>query len=95
VTGVQTCPLPIYRHDSKEGGPLRGAAFPIILPHHDPAERSARLQPESPTPHKLLTSAVQNVVSAAKLQLSGASSAIPRQTWNNPAEVKPSENQPK
>lgn len=84
-----------YRHDSKQGGPLRGAAFPIILPQHDPAERSARLQPESPTTHKLLTSAVQNVVSAAKLQLSGASSAIPRQTWNNPAEVKPSENQPK
>jgi len=72
---------------------LCGAAFPIILPQHDPAERSARLQPESPTTHKLLTSALQNVVSAAKLQLRGSNAVIPRQTWNNPEASKPAETQ--
>ena len=51
--------------------------------------------PESPTTHKLLTSAVQNVVSAAKLQLSGANAVIPRQTWNNPGDVMPAESERK
>lgn len=87
--------MPIhYRHESKAGGPLRGAAFPIILPRHDAAERHARVLPERPTTHKLLTSAMHNVVSAAKLQLRGAGSVIPRQTWNNPADIQPGENQP-
>jgi len=84
-----------YRHESKEGGPLRGAAFPIILPQHDQAERSARQMPENPTTHKLLTSAVQNVMSAAKLKLSGTNTVIPRQTWNNPTDVKSGQNESK
>ena len=84
--------MPIhFRHDSKEGGPLRGAAFPVILPRRNSAERSARVQPESPTTHKLLASALQNVVSAARLQLNGTHPAAHRQTWTTPAEVKPSE----
>jgi hypothetical protein len=81
-----------YRHESKQGGPLKGAAFPIILPQQDQAERIARLLPESPTTHKLLSSALQNVVSAAKLQLSGSNTVIPRQTWNNPTDVKSGQN---
>jgi ectoine hydroxylase-related dioxygenase (phytanoyl-CoA dioxygenase family) len=80
--------MPIhYHHDSKEGGPLRGAAFPIILPKHDASERMARQLPESPTTHKLLTSAVQNMLSAARLQLRGNSTVIPRQTWKNPTDI--------
>jgi len=36
--------MPIhYRHNSVVGGPLRGAAFPRILPFADPAERAARI----------------------------------------------------
>jgi hypothetical protein len=40
-----------FRHESTVGGPLRGAAFPLILPACDPAERAAR--PERPMPAKL------------------------------------------
>lgn len=73
-----------FRHDSQIGGPLRGGAFPIILPHHDPAERLQRAQPESPSSCKLVGSALHNAVSAARLGLGGASSSIPRQTWGDP-----------
>lgn len=62
--------MPIhYRHDSEVGGPLRGAAFPRILPFPDPAERAARRTPERPQIDKLVQSGVTNSVAAARLML--------------------------
>ncbi|HEX5373731.1 MAG TPA: phytanoyl-CoA dioxygenase family protein [Aquabacterium sp.] len=87
--------MPIhFRHDSQPGGPLKGAAFPIILPHHDPAERAARVQIEHEQPHKMIGSAIHNAVSAVKLELSGNKSTIaPRQTWGDPSKIGPATNQ--
>lgn len=81
--------MPIhFKHDSVAGGPLRGAAFPRILPSHDPQERAARLQPENAQSHKLLGSALNNVVSAVKLELSGHKVAQAKQTWGDPNAIK-------
>lgn len=89
--------MPIhYKHDSVPGGPLRGAAFPIILPHHDPAERAARVLPESGQPHKLIGSAVNNALASVKLELSGHKHKIaPRQTWDDVSKVAPAANSKK
>jgi ectoine hydroxylase-related dioxygenase (phytanoyl-CoA dioxygenase family) len=74
--------MPIhYRHNSEVGGPLRGAAFPRILPFADPAERAARSKPESPQVLKLLSSGIGNLQAAARLKLSGANIEQVKQTW--------------
>jgi ectoine hydroxylase-related dioxygenase (phytanoyl-CoA dioxygenase family) len=74
--------MPIhYQHDSKIGGPLRGAAFPRILPVADPAERAARRQPESPELEKLLRSSFGNAVAAARLKLRSKRVEQLEQTW--------------
>jgi ectoine hydroxylase-related dioxygenase (phytanoyl-CoA dioxygenase family) len=70
----------VYDHDSVEGGPLRGAAFPRILPFADDVERSARHSTEAPRLDSLLRSALQNAVAAARLRLQGSTS-FARQTW--------------
>lgn len=62
--------MPIhYRHDSVAGGPLRGAAFPRILPFVDPAERAARQQIEHPKLVRLLDSSLVNARAAIRLKL--------------------------
>jgi ectoine hydroxylase-related dioxygenase (phytanoyl-CoA dioxygenase family) len=62
--------MPIhYPHDSLVGGPLRGAAFPRILPYPDPAERAARRKPERPELDKLVQSGITNTLAAARLML--------------------------
>ena len=75
--------MPIhYRHDSVVGGPLRGAAFPRILPCANPAERAARRQPERPEIDKILRSGLTNAIAAARLQLKGTVGIEYRkQTW--------------
>lgn len=74
--------MPIhYRHKSEVGGPLRGAAFPRILPFADPEERAARRKPESPQVLKLLSSGIGNLQAAARLKLSGANIEQVKQTW--------------
>jgi|TARA_B110000211_G_C14067115_1_gene548165 ectoine hydroxylase-related dioxygenase (phytanoyl-CoA dioxygenase family) len=74
--------MPIhYRHNSEVGGPLRGAAFPRILPFADPEERAARRKPESPQVLKLLSSGIGNLQAAARLKLSGANIEQVKQTW--------------
>ena len=74
--------MPIhYRHNSVVGGPLRGAAFPRILPFADPAERAARITPESPAINKLLNSGFDNAISAAQMKFRGASIEQLKQTW--------------
>lgn len=81
------------KHDAQPVGPLRGAAFPIILPHPDPQERAARVMPENEQPHKMPGSIVNNAVSAVKLELSGRKSVIaPRQTWDDPSKIAPASN---
>jgi len=70
-----------YRHKSEVGGPLRGAAFPRILPFADPEERAARRKPESPQVLKLLSSGIGNLQAAARLKLSGANIEQVKQTW--------------
>jgi Phytanoyl-CoA dioxygenase (PhyH) len=78
--------MPIqFRHDSRVGGPLRGAAFPRILPNHDPAERADRSTPESPALAKHLVSFWNNAASAATMYFNGVRAAQLKQTWNGPA----------
>ena len=74
--------MPIhYTHDAVAGGPLRGAAFPRILPTPDPAERAARLQPERVRPAKLAASAIGNAKAAARQILKRQRTGQPKQTW--------------
>jgi ectoine hydroxylase-related dioxygenase (phytanoyl-CoA dioxygenase family) len=58
-----------YPHDPEVGGPLRGAAFPRILPFPAPAERAARRSVEGPRVDKLLRSGIANSLAAARLAL--------------------------
>ncbi len=77
--------MPIhYKHSSKIGGPLRGAAFPRILPSADPVERAARIRKEHPAPDKLLISGIQNAVAAAQMRFKGVKIEQLKQTWNKP-----------
>lgn len=74
--------MPIhYRHDAVDGGPLRGAAFPRILPSPDPVERAARRRPESPVLNKLLLSGFYNALAAMRIQMKGAKAQPLKQTW--------------
>lgn len=75
--------MPIhYEHASTVGGPLRGAAFPRILPDMDAAERATRMRPERQAPLKLLDSTFNNLMSAARLKLRGDGAKSLQQTWN-------------
>ena len=71
-----------YEHTSIEGEGLSGGAFPIILPKHDPSERKVR---GNGTEHPVLSATVKtlgkNVVSSAKLRLSGFKADSVKQTW--------------
>ncbi|WP_111656234.1 phytanoyl-CoA dioxygenase family protein [Isoalcanivorax indicus] len=79
--------MPIhYTHASVPGGPLRGAAFPRILPTPDPAERAARLQPERVRPAKLAASAIGNARAAARQILKRQRTGQPKQTWTTRGE---------
>lgn len=74
--------MPIhYKHASVEGGPLRGAAFPRILPTPEPAERAARLQPERARFGKLAASAMGNAVAAARQTFKRQRTEHLKQTW--------------
>ena len=74
--------MPIhYNHDSVAGGPLRGAAFPRILPFSDPKERAARLHTERARIDKLLVSVMNNTISTVKLKASGIKTENFKQTW--------------
>lgn len=74
--------MPIhYNHDSVSGGPLRGAAFPRILPTMDPAERAARVVPENQAPLKLLDSSFKNAMASIRLKFKGNSTKSLQQTW--------------
>lgn len=74
--------MPInYNHDSVSGGPLRGAAFPRILPTMDPAERAARVVPESQAPLKLLDSSFKNAMASIRLKFKGNPTKSLQQTW--------------
>jgi ectoine hydroxylase-related dioxygenase (phytanoyl-CoA dioxygenase family) len=77
--------MPIhFRHESLPGGALKGAAFPRILPQHDPVERAQRRAPESPLVRRQIASLWNNAISAARLKLHGVSMAQFKQTWNAP-----------
>ncbi len=79
--------MPIhYRHASVDGGPLRGAAFPRILPAPDPAERAARLQPERARFGKLAASAMGNAVAAARQTFKRPRTEQLKQTWTTQGE---------
>ncbi len=74
--------MPIhFEHDSTAGGPLRGAAFPRILPTIEPAERAARLRPERQALLRLLGSSAYNAWAAARLGLKRDATRALRQTW--------------
>lgn len=64
--------MPIhYRHHSIVGGPLRGAAFPRILPSMLADERQARLGREHSSVLGLLGSGWDNFAAALALKLRG------------------------
>lgn len=69
-----------YRHDSSVGGPLRGAAFPRILPEPIAAERQARRFPEAPNTMQLLASLCNNALAATRLKFRAQPMRL-RQTW--------------
>ncbi|MBV6659727.1 phytanoyl-CoA dioxygenase family protein [Pseudomonas yamanorum] len=74
--------MPIhYDHDAVAGGPLKGAAFPRILPSMDPQEREARRTPEQPDIFKLLKSAANNAMATARLAFKGRPAKSLKQTW--------------
>lgn len=75
-----------FGHDSTIGGPLRGAAFPRVLPACDPTERAARARPERPMPSKVLSSLLTNALAAVKLKLNGVNSQVLKQTWGKPTQ---------
>ncbi|RJF94425.1 phytanoyl-CoA dioxygenase family protein [Oleomonas cavernae] len=75
-----------FRHESAVGGPLRGAAFPRILPDCDPAERALRARPEKPMPAKMVGSLLDNARAAIRLKLSGVDSRALKQTWGKPTQ---------
>jgi len=82
VYAPSTKRMPIhYSHSSRAGGPLRGAAFPRILPNMDAAERSVRRQAETPSLGKLLSSSANNALAAVRLQLRGNKTKPTAQTW--------------
>lgn len=75
--------MPIhYRHDSAAGGPLRGAAFPRILPFADPRERAARQSVERPELSKLINSSITNAKAAINLELRNMAPQQLKQTWS-------------
>ena len=77
--------MPIhYRHASVPLGPLRGAAFPRILPEPDPSERLARRFVESEMPLKVLHSLWNNTLAAVRVHRRGTRSEVLRQTWGSP-----------
>lgn len=76
-----------YRHDSKVGGGLRGAAFPQILPVAIASERSARRGPEREAPMKLMASAINNLMSSIRLKFTTIEPAKLKQTWGEPGAV--------
>lgn len=69
-----------FRHDSKIGGALSGAAFPRILPEPIADERDARRFPESPSPWRLLGTGWNNLAAATRLKLRSRPLQL-RQTW--------------
>lgn len=79
--------MPIhYKHNAVAGGPLRGAAFPRILPSPDPRERAARLQPEQAQLKKLAASGLGNAIAAARQTLRGQPTKQLKQTWTKQGE---------
>lgn len=83
-----------YRHSSTVGGPLRGAAFPRILPSHDPMERLARRLPEQQALAQVLASGWQNFLSAMTLKMRGVSTRQLQQTWTQPTALPPASSGP-
>lgn len=71
-----------YRHESTVGGPLRGAAFPQILPEIIPSERLARRFPERELTTHVAKSLVQNMASALRLKVQGVNQEKLKQTWD-------------
>jgi len=74
-----------YRHASKAGGALNGAAFPRILPEPIADERELRRFPEAPSKAQMLASLINNIVAATRLKLRGLGQPHKlQQTWGQP-----------
>jgi hypothetical protein len=79
-----------FRHDSIAGGPLRGLAFPRILPSPIAEEREARRHVQHPSKAQLMLSGCSNLLAAARLRLSDRTRLQHSQTWNSKALREPS-----
>jgi ectoine hydroxylase-related dioxygenase (phytanoyl-CoA dioxygenase family) len=75
--------MPIaYEHDSIDGGPVTGGAFPRILPEHIQAERALRSSgPESMKASTIGKSAWKTLRAAMKQRLKGMDKGELKQTW--------------
>lgn len=74
-----------FRHESQPGGPLRGAAFPRILPEPIASERETRRVPEAPSKTQLLMSGWHNLLAAMRMKLTAPRRlASLQQTWSAP-----------
>jgi hypothetical protein len=74
--------MPIhYRHESVPGGPLRGLAFPRILPSVLPNEIEAWNSPEEPSWLPLIASFANDVIARAKLRVGAATALQSAQSW--------------
>ncbi len=75
--------MPIaYEHDAIAGGPVRGGAFPRILPEHIPAERALRASgPESMKGSIIGKSAWKTLQASVKQRLKGFDKEELKQTW--------------
>ncbi|MEM7704529.1 MAG: phytanoyl-CoA dioxygenase family protein [Pseudomonadota bacterium] len=70
-----------FKHESVEGGPLRGAAFPRIIPSHIPSERAQRVKPEPPAKKEVLRGIAKSLLAKLKPQAAVDKSNL-KQTWS-------------
>ncbi|MEM7280656.1 MAG: phytanoyl-CoA dioxygenase family protein [Pseudomonadota bacterium] len=74
--------MPInFKHHSTVGGPLRGPAFPRIIPSHEPSERQTRLRPEQPQKMHILKGIAKSVLEKLKGKPATDRESL-KQTWN-------------
>lgn len=71
-----------FHHDSMAGGPLRGAAFPRLLPFADPAEYRASLTREAPQIGGLISGAIDNFVATLRMRMDDFDAERLKQTWS-------------
>jgi ectoine hydroxylase-related dioxygenase (phytanoyl-CoA dioxygenase family) len=79
-----------YRHSAAPGGPLRGPAFPRILPTYDPEERRAREHREGQDLRRIAEAVWRGAVTVGRRLASGRRPVAAKQTWDRCSTPPPS-----